>query len=114
MAKVLVVDDDVSIITLLQRVITKKGHQIIIARNGREGLAQAQAEVPDLILTDFRMPDMEGGELVLLLRDDPRLAQIPLVIMSGTHHPELNGLAQVLSKPFELKEIYSLLDQFFK
>lgn len=113
MGKVLVVDDDPSIITLLQRIIQKKGHQIIIARNGREGLVQAQAEVPDLVLTDIRMPDMEGGELAATLKADPRLARIPVVIMSGSDQ-EISGASTVLTKPFDIRDIYAILDYYIK
>lgn len=111
MGKVLVVDDDPSIITLLQRVIQKKGHQIIIARNGREGLMQAQAELPDLILTDIRMPDMEGGELAATLKADKRLARIPVIIMSGSDQA-ISGAATVLTKPFDIRDIYAMLEHY--
>ena len=115
MGKVLVVDDDANITLLLQRIISKKGHQIITARNGWEGLNRAQAELPDLIFTDVRMPDLSGLELTTFLRADPALEHIPIVILSGTAYlVDLNDTQAdaILTKPFDLKTVYSLLDQF--
>ena len=115
MGKVLVVDDDAGIALLLQRLISKKGHQITVARNGKEGLACAQAEVPDLVFTDVRMPDLNGLDLATLIRADPRLEHIPIVILSGTAYLiDLKDTAAdaILTKPFDLKSVYALLEQF--
>ncbi len=115
MAKVLVVDDDAGITLLLKRIISKKGHQTIIARNGWEGLNRAQIELPDLIFTDVRMPDLSGLELTTFLRADPNLENIPIIIVSGTaflvdiQDTEADA---ILTKPFDLKTVYSLLDRF--
>lgn len=115
MGKVLVVDDDAGITLLLQRIIKKKGHEIIIARNGWEGLERAQTELPDLIFTDVRMPDLGGVELADYIRDDPRLAHIPIVILSGTAYLidlEDTAADDLLTKPFDLKSVYNLLDRY--
>ncbi|HEX2913595.1 MAG TPA: response regulator [Chloroflexia bacterium] len=115
MGKVLVVDDDAGITLLLQRIISKKGHQIVVARNGLEGYAQAQKEHPDLILTDVRMPDLGGVELAAMLKENRELAAIPVVILSGTAYLidlETTPADAVLTKPFDLKTVYALLDRY--
>jgi CheY-like chemotaxis protein len=111
MGRVLVVDDDRSIISLLEKIIHKKGHQIIVAEGGIEGLALAQSEIPDLVLTDIRMPDMEGNVLAATLKADPRLAHIPVVIMSGSDE-EVPGVEATLSKPFDIRDVYNMLDNY--
>jgi CheY-like chemotaxis protein len=115
MAKVLVVDDDPGIVSLLQRIISKKGYETFVAYDGREGLDLAQKHRPDLILTDIKMPDLGGEELTHLLRSDPELADIPIVILSGTAFLvdlETTRADSVLTKPFELKTVYALLERF--
>lgn len=115
MSKILVVDDDPGITLLLKRIISKKGHQIVTAANGWEGLKMAQAELPDLIFTDLRMPDLGGVELAGFLKADPNLQHIPVIILSGTAfllELEATAADNILTKPFDLKAVYSILEQY--
>ncbi len=115
MGKVLVVDDDPGITLLLKRIITKKGHQSCSASNGCDGFNLAQTELPDLIFTDIRMPDMGGVELVELLKADPFLSHIPIVILSGTAYLlnlEATPADDILPKPFDLASFYAILDRY--
>ncbi len=115
MSKVLVVDDDAGITILLQRIISRKGHEIVIARNGWEGLTRAQTELPDLIFTDVRMPDLGGVELAAFLKADSQLSHIPVIILSGTAYLldlENTAADAILTKPFDLKAVYAILDRF--
>ncbi len=115
MAKVLVVDDDPGIVSLLQRIITKRGYETFIARDGKEGLEVARKHQPDLIFTDIKMPELGGEELTLILRADPQFAEVPIIILSGTAFLidiETIQANAVLNKPFELKTVYALLERF--
>jgi twitching motility two-component system response regulator PilH len=115
MGKVLVVDDDPGITLLLKRVIAKKGHQILIASNGWEGLKLAQANLPDLVFTDVRMPDLGGVELAGFLKADPLLQHIPVIILSGTAYLldlEQTEADDILTKPFDLRAVYALLERY--
>jgi CheY-like chemotaxis protein len=115
MSKVLVVDDDPGIVLLLKRIIAKKGHQIVSAGNGWEGLKLAQEETPDLIFTDVRMPDLGGVELAGFLKADPNLQHIPVIILSGTAfllELEKTSADDILTKPFDLKSVYAILEQY--
>jgi CheY-like chemotaxis protein len=115
MGKVLVVDDDPGITLLLKRVIAKKGHQILIASNGWEGLQLAQANLPDLVFTDVRMPDLGGVELAGFLKADPNLQHIPVIILSGTAYLldlEQTEADAILTKPFDLRAVYALLERY--
>lgn len=115
MSKVLVVDDDPGIALLLKRIISKKGHDIVTAGNGWEGLKLAQQEIPDLIFTDVRMPDLGGVELAGFLKADPILQHIPVVILSGTAfllELEKTPADDLLTKPFDLKSVYAILERY--
>lgn len=115
MSKILVVDDDPGITLLLKRIISKKGHEILTAANGWEGLKIAQEEVPDLIFTDVRMPDLGGVELAGFLKADPNLKHIPVIILSGTAfllELEKTPADNILTKPFDLKAVYAILEQY--
>jgi CheY-like chemotaxis protein len=115
MSKVLVVDDDPGIALLLKRIISKKGHEIVTAGNGWEGLKLAQEEIPDLIFTDVRMPDLGGVELAGFLKADPNLQHIPVIILSGTAfllELEKTSADDILTKPFDLKSVYAMLERY--
>src|SRR5689334_16224535 len=115
MAKVLVVDDDPGIVSLLQRIITKRGYETFVARDGQEGLELAQQHHPDLIFTDIKMPDLGGEELTRILKADPEFADTPIIILSGTAFLidlETTQASSILTKPFELKTVYALLERF--
>ncbi|MEI6044926.1 MAG: response regulator [Chloroflexota bacterium] len=115
MAKVLVVDDDPGIVSLLRRIIAKRGYQVFTAGDGKEALALAQEHHPDLIFTDIKMPDLGGEELTQLLRADPELYNVPIVILSGTAFLvdlKVTQANAILNKPFELRTVYALLEHF--
>ncbi len=114
MAKVLVVDDDPGIVNLLQRIISRRGYETFVARNGKEGLELALLHHPDLIFTDIKMPDLSGEELTSLLKADPEFQETPIIILSGTAFlvdRVTTQVAAILNKPFELKTVYDLLDR---
>ena len=83
MALVLVVDDEFGIVRLLEDVLTDEGHTVVVAINGKQALERATETRPDLVLTDFMMPVMDGAGLIEGLAADPALADVPVVVMSS-------------------------------
>jgi CheY-like chemotaxis protein len=74
--------------------------------HGGEALAWARREVPALVLVDLVMPGMSGAELVALLRAEPALAQVPMVLMTAARPATEEPLAtEILRKPFELDDL---------
>ncbi len=69
MSKILIIDDAKFTRTMLKKMITELGHETIEAENGKEGLDKICKEEPDIVLTDILMPEMEGTELLRLLRE---------------------------------------------
>jgi two-component system alkaline phosphatase synthesis response regulator PhoP len=70
MKKILVVEDELAYLKLLNSQLTQKGYKVIEAINGKNGLAKAKSENPDLILLDIRMPVMDGMAMLSLLRKE--------------------------------------------
>ncbi|MBU0675350.1 MAG: response regulator [Proteobacteria bacterium] len=109
---ILVVDDDVGILKVIEETLLPMGHQIILAGNGKDALAEInkkQISKIDLLLTDVMMPHMNGVELVdTLLSRDPALK---VIYMSGYLRPSLNGHPSpdhekgFLQKPFSGKTL---------
>ena len=117
-AGVLLVEDDPSARPALGRVIRRAGYACLTADDARQGLEFARARKPDLIITDYQMPGMDGLSFLRELRGDPALKEVPAIVLTGHVTPRLarqvGGLsARLLSKPVEstalLAEIRQLI-----
>jgi len=107
--RLLVVDDEPSIRDLMQASLSIQGYEVRVARDGFDALLQMRGAPPDLILTDLKMPNMSGFELLSVVRR--RFPQIPTIAISGEFEPvaeELGVLADAfLAKPHALKELFA-------
>lgn len=83
MAKLLIIEDDELIQRMYKQVFEMRGHQVSIANNGEEGLEQAKAVKPTLILLDIMMPRMNGLDMLKRIKALPGLAHIPIMILTN-------------------------------
>jgi CheY-like chemotaxis protein len=81
--KILVVDDEPDVVSYLTTFLEDEGFAVISARDGPDGIALARAERPDLITLDITMPGMSGIEVLTILRRDPELEHIPIIVITG-------------------------------
>jgi CheY-like chemotaxis protein len=106
MPRILVVDDDAMIRTLLRAVLEREGYEVSEAINGADGLQQYQATLPDLVITDLQMPVMDGFQL---LQELQRMAPPPAVIaISGDQHTLMQARAltpYTFAKPLPLQQL---------
>jgi len=106
MGRILVVDDEPSIVRPLAFVLEKSGHEVLTAANGEEGLNVADAEKPDLIFLDVMMPKKNGYEVCRELKHHPELKDIYVIILTarGVELDEQEkqhiGADEYMSKPF--------------
>jgi CheY-like chemotaxis protein len=109
---ILIVDDDVSVRRTIARFFTSEGFSVIEAENGQEALTYLRGGGdPAVIVLDLRMPVMDGWTFRRQQRLDPRLARIPVIVLSGADAdglPELNALA-AFEKPVSLLQIVNLV-----
>jgi CheY-like chemotaxis protein len=112
MAVVLVVDDEVGIARLLSDVLSDEGHRVVVAANGHEALKRAEQERPDLVITDFMMPVMDGAHLIKAMAEHPDLKGVPVFLISSVPEAAVrdkcSGYALFIRKPFR---IYDVVDQ---
>ena len=80
---ILVIDDDKLIREGLSALLKSAGQAVIEAADGKEGLAAAQANKPDLIVTDLRMPNMSGQEMIEAIRADAEISSTPIVVLTN-------------------------------
>jgi two-component system, cell cycle response regulator DivK len=107
---VLIVDDNEKNLKLARDVLRAAGFRTLEAATGADGIALAEAKLPDLVLLDLRLPDMDGTEVARELRDRARTQGIPVVALSAlqltAHGDELRaaGFAGYLEKPISVAE----------
>lgn len=83
MKRILVIDDDTKLRTQCAELLRLEGYEVFEARNGREGIERARREIPDLVICDITMPEMNGHRVLETLRGEPRTAHLPFVFLTG-------------------------------
>lgn len=111
MSKILVVDDEKNILELVRFNLAREGHQVFISLDGASALEQARSEIPDLIVLDIMLPEMDGLEVCRELRRDPVTKDIPILMLSAKAD-ELDrvlglemGADDYVTKPFSPREL---------
>ncbi|MBW8773262.1 MAG: response regulator [Gemmatimonadetes bacterium] len=118
--RVLIIDDDKTIVTLMSTLLRKAGYQVSAAFDGASGFMVAQKERPDLILLDLQMPAGGGAAVWQRLSASGHTSGIPVVYVTATSTPgfaaeaEAMGAAGVIKKPFEPEHFAERVDEFFK
>src|SRR4051812_8241254 len=113
--RVLVIDDSPTITKVVQLVLTKSGYEVQTAADGELGLSSVRDRRPDLILLDFVMPRMNGYQFCRELTADPKLRDIPVVLMSakgdqvGERFVKVMGIVDYITKPFSPEAITAVV-----
>ncbi|HEY4952113.1 MAG TPA: response regulator [Verrucomicrobiae bacterium] len=116
MARILIIDDDANLRTILGHALKAVGHEVILAADGREGIKQHRAVPADLIITDLFMPEQEGLETIRQLRKE--FPEIAIIAMSGIDPTNTMltiasklGAARILQKPFGIERLLKTIDE---
>jgi CheY-like chemotaxis protein len=105
MCSILVIDDEKGILSVIREILTRSGHRVEIAGDGHEGIQKFDGGSFDIVITDMRMPGIDGHGVVNHIRQSQNKS-IPVIGISGT--PWLfqnNGFDLILPKPFRLQEL---------
>lgn len=118
--RLLLIDDDPNLILLVKDYLEFRGYEVITAENGREALEVLENDVPDMIVCDVMMPEMDGYDFVSNIREDERTSWIPVLFLSakGQAQDRVKGLnvgADVyMVKPFEPEELVAQVEASLK
>jgi DNA-binding response OmpR family regulator len=117
--KILVVDDEDDILNFLDLVLSERGYRVETAASGHEALTRAQLEPPDLVLLDIMMPQMDGWEVLKLLRVEESTALVPVAMLSARTEARdrvqglQEGAVDYICKPFSLGELLAKIEAIF-
>jgi chemosensory pili system protein ChpA (sensor histidine kinase/response regulator) len=117
---VMVVDDSLTVRRVTQRLLTREGYHVVLAKDGVDALEHLQSVSPDVMLVDIEMPRMDGFDLTRNVRDDERTRRIPIImITSRTAEKHRNyamelGVNEYLGKPYQEERLLRLVAGFIK
>jgi CheY-like chemotaxis protein len=115
--KILVADDDRHVVSLVQKVLERQGHRVIVASDGRAVLDAIEQSVPDLLLINLTLPGLDGGTVAQRLHERPETADLPIVFLTDLvseaelrrRGPEIGGRF-FLAKPFDEEQIQDVIE----
>jgi len=109
--RILIADDEPTVRQLLELVLTGQGYEVMLAQNGDQLVRMAQERIPDLVLVDLMMPQLDGYEAIRQLRNDTRTAHLPMLILTAKSTPDdvvvgfETGADDYITKPFNIPEL---------
>ncbi len=115
-AELLIVDDTLENLRLLSRMLAEEGYRVETASSGARALATAQANPPDLVLLDIKMPEMDGYEVCAALKADERTREIPIIFLSALDETYdkvkafTSGGVDYIIKPFQFEEVLARVE----
>lgn len=118
MTKIMIVDDDEKVTTMLQRFLSSKGYQIIAINESSQAIQTANTASPDLFILDIMMPPPDGFTLCKMLRANPKFSRIPILIITAFEISNSKaatvGADGYLVKPFDLDDLALKLDALLR
>lgn len=115
---VLVVDDSITVRRVTQRLLKREGYRVAVAADGLQALERLMEERPAVVLSDIEMPRMDGFDLARNIRNDARLKDLPIIMITSRiaqkhrdHAKEL-GVDHYLGKPYSEDELLALVQRY--
>jgi two-component system response regulator MprA len=117
MARILIIDDHADVRDVLESLMASQGYEVDVAPDGRAGLERCDAAMPDLVITDLHMPELDGLETVRELRERSNAVKIISMTGGDAYYVEKNldssrihGADRTFSKPFDVQELLSTIE----
>jgi CheY-like chemotaxis protein len=115
-SKILIVENNLESSDLLLRWLGMEGYKIVCARDGQEGFDLALTEKPDLILTDLSMPNVDGVQMIRMVRNEPQLTSMPVVVLTASYSEPVtqaiaSGANMVIYKPVIIEQLFRVIKE---
>jgi CheY-like chemotaxis protein len=114
---ILVADDESHILHVVSLKLRNAGYTVVTARDGQEAFELAHQQHPDLLITDYHMPQLSGIELCQKLKQDPTTSEIPAIMLTARGYQlepndtERSGILRMLSKPFSPRQLLQTVNE---
>ena len=114
---ILVIDDEPDTADMFAEMMQLNGYRVVVSYGGAQALRMVARERPDLVMLDVMMPDVSGMDILRFMRRDPRLEQIPVLVVSARSRPDdiqaglEAGANQYLTKPVSYRELHKAVEE---
>ena len=118
--KILLIEDNIDLIEIMRVYLTHRGYCVLFAQNGFEAIKKARSEIPDLVITDIMLKDMDGVRIALELRKNVKTRHIPILAVTAKTFSESNDeimsnvFDDILKKPVDLHQFDAAIEKFLK
>jgi len=115
-AKVLVIDDEPEITDIVETFLTESGYNVEVENSARNALEKARQFIPDVILLDIMMPDVDGYNVCQEIKNDPKLASVPVIFLTGKDRNDDMGRSfkvggdMFIKKPFSCERLLEIVN----
>jgi len=119
-SRILAVDDEPHILKLLELTLSFENFEVVTAQSGPEAIALASGHPPDLILLDVMMPGMDGFQVAMALKSEPRTREVPILFLTARgrevdrQRGQAVGAAEYITKPFRPSRLVALIRELLK
>lgn len=121
MAKILIIDDEPELALVTKKLLEREGFNVVVAKNGKEGLKVLEKESPDLVLLDIMMPGEDGWEICRKIKSNEKTKNIPISMFtvrvsekSVKKSMEYASADAQINKPFETEELLKVINDLLK
>lgn len=114
---IMIIEDDPSVRTLLDKALTAKGYRVSLVSDGLEGLTSLETQTPDLLIVDIMMPRLDGMTFVKAIKANPSTAEMPVIFLTAKNDPRsmidgINvGAKFYVTKPFQIDELIRKIEK---
>lgn len=119
--KILYIEDDHEMIELIEMILSRRGYKVLGAQGGRKGLDIAREVLPDIILLDLMMPDLDGWDVYQQLKSREETKNIPVIVITAKAQPidrvfslQIAKVTDYIAKPFRPHELLSSIDRILE
>jgi DNA-binding response OmpR family regulator len=118
--KILLIEDNLDLIEIMRVFLTHRGYRVLFSQNGFGAIETARSELPDLVITDVMLDDMDGVEIALQLRKDPKTCHIPILALTAKTFSENEReilprlFNDFLKKPANLRQFEDKIEKILK
>ena len=118
--KILLIEDNLDLIEIMRVFLTHRGYSVLVAQNGSRAIATAKSELPDLVITDVMLEEMDGVQIALQLRKDPKTCHIPILALTAKTFSEIENqispkvFNDFLRKPANLHQFEAKIQKVLK
>lgn len=114
---ILLIEDNPNNIKLMVMLLEQQGYKVTVSIDAESGIEQAKSTLPDMILLDIQLPEMDGMEACKIIRQDPNFSHTPIIALTAFAMPGdkerilANGFDEYMAKPFNYREFLKLVER---